>query len=398
MRTCRSGIVKRLVLVGMALIVGMGTAFFEASPPALHAVERVVALSVSSKTTRPQVPSSVRVNRKSDTSLKVRWSKVPGAKSYRVYRLVKGKWKVVKTTSSLSWVNKKLPKRKVQQYRVAACAKAKGKAPCGSKSVKVSATTYAAKDKKVNVRAVRLVGFPRDELGVRDGWEFGVELTPTLWGEMGRQVPVSVSLRMVSSDPSVVTVKSVGANPYDGAGRLLAKKVGSAVITVTAHNGVSKSVRLYVRDRACPVVLHDPMEGWTSPGMTAFIKVHGDKVCALTRYVLSHPVGYGYIFALDQHGQLERNDVYPLPDDMWGQVRDVLSTGSPYPVELFLSDDGVSVYLYTKDIPWGEDGSRREILEYRPYWYNHGGNPDTTHWSTGAEQGGEISSDGAFRR
>ena len=352
--------------------------------------DAAVALSAPGAIKAPQSPSVVRVDRKSATSLKVWWSKVAGAKSYKVYRQVKGKWKVVKVTASLSWVNKKLPKRKVQRYRVAACTGVKGKGVCGGLSQQVFATTFGPKDKKVNVRAVKLVEFPRDRLGLHDKWDFGVVLTPTLWGELKRQIPVSVSLRMVSSNPSVVAVESIGAIPEDGVGRLVAKRAGSAVITVTAHNGVSTSVRLHVRDRACPVTLDDPIEGWIpSTYFASLIKAHGDKICELTSYVMTHSAGSGEV-TLDTNGQLAKDGNLRLPDYLWGSLREVLSTGSVYPAAMMLSSERTSVYLYLNDIPWGKSGSRRAALEYRPYNYDQYGRLPTTHWSAWVETSGVV--------
>ncbi len=340
---------------------------------------------------KPSKPTAIRVDRHSATSLRVWWGKVPGAKSYKVYRQVKGKWKVVKTTSSLSWVNKKLPKRTVQRYQVAACAGKKGRGPCSAKSSSVYATTFSsAKDKKVNVTAIKLVNFPRDELGPHDRWSFTVDLKPARWGEQKRQTAASTSLRMVSSDPSVVSVRSPDLPIPDGVGDLVAKKPGSAVITVTAHNGLSVSARVYVRDRACPVVLHDPIEGWIpSTYVTPLIRTHGAKICALTRYVMTHPAGGGTV-TLDAHGQLVTIGDLRLPDWLWGAARDILTTGSAYRTELLLTDERSSVYLYLNDIPWRSEGSERAALDYTPYLYDYFGKPPTTHWSAWTETGGIV--------
>ncbi|MDR1768150.1 MAG: hypothetical protein LBR32_06960, partial [Propionibacteriaceae bacterium] len=78
--------------------------------------------SASEVVKAPAVPSVVWVDRASDTSLKLSWRKVKGAKSYRVYRLVKGKYTLAKKTTKLAWTARGLPKRKAQRFRVKACA------------------------------------------------------------------------------------------------------------------------------------------------------------------------------------------------------------------------------------------------------------------------------------
>jgi hypothetical protein len=336
------------------------------------------------------------VSRKSATSLKVWWSKVAGAKSYKVYRLVEGKWKVVKRTSSLSWVEKKLPKRKVQQYRVAACAKAKGKAPCGPKSTAVSAITYTAKDETVNVKSIKFDSLPKS-LSVYDEWEFIAYLVPAQNGEKKNPVPVSMSARVVSSDPSVVSVSSTLSSFSNNRwGQLVAKKLGFAVITMTAHNGVSASFRVNVVDSSCPV---DP-ESWGPEEysyVAPLLASHSDQICALNQYVMTHPVGDG-VATIDELGQVvvEKGDPQ-LDATGWGMTQSILSFDWPHRTEIEFRQHSISVRLYLNDVPWLGVGSLRVLIAYSPYrYYPNAGPVKVKHWLNRIEQGSDVDDCGGW--
>jgi hypothetical protein len=332
---------------------------------------------------KPKVPSSVRVDRKSATSLKVWWSKVSGAKSYKVYRLVKGKWKVAKATASLSWVNKKLPKRKVQQYRVVACPQAKGKGACSGMSARVTATTYSKKDKKVNVGAVSMDFIPAG-LGVYDEWGFDIILRPAAWGSAKRKSVVSNAVVVSSSDPSVVAAELVYmqrpvegmVSGSDGSGRLYAKREGSARVTVTAHNGRSASFVVRVGDRSAPI---NPENQAAMRYFASLVQMHSGTISSLARYALSHDVGSGMV-ALDGHGQLVVVDgELRVPDSVRRDLWNVMATGSPYRTEIGYWGEGIEITIYLTGIPWGQLGAERMTLTYSPYDYR-GGTPPKNHW------------------
>lgn len=87
---------------------------------------------------------SVTLSNASATSVKISWKKVRGAKKYNVMRSTKktGGYKVVKTTSSLSYKNTGLKCGKTYYYKV--------KAVSGSKSSVSAAKSIKAKPKKVS--------------------------------------------------------------------------------------------------------------------------------------------------------------------------------------------------------------------------------------------------------
>jgi hypothetical protein len=337
----------------------------------------VAGLNIPVAAARPAVPSSVRVGRKSDTALRVRWGKVAGARSYRVHRLVEGKWEVVKVTSSLSWVEKKLPKRTVQQYRVAACAKVRGKAPCSSKSVGVSATTYSPNDETVNVQSIKFLSLP-ESLGVHDVRYVHATLTPAQSGKVEDLVPVSTEVRLLSSDPSVVSVSVARLRWFSVKGvdpvpvRLVAEGFGSSVITVIAHNGVSASFRVSVVDSSCPIEIGDLSERWSweSSVYTApLVASRGAQICALARYALSHPVGDGVV-TINGRGKFVVERGGPQLDAYaWGLVRSILSADRSYRSDITFVDHAFIVTLYFNDIPCRREGSECMAIAYVPHGY-----------------------------
>ena len=259
-----------------------------------HAV--TVQARVPATAPRPSHPTAVRVDRKSSTSLRVWWSKVAGAKSYKVYRLVKGKWKVVKVTSKLSWVNKKLPKRKVQRYRVVACTGKKGTGRCRGKSPEVSAITYSKGYWRVNARAIVRKPLPV-ALGLVDVWNLEAEAVPSKKGQLDDKLVVSKKLRFVSSNPKVVAVE----HPEDG-GDLVGVGVGKAKITVTAHNGLTISFWVTGKDFTRPVIL----EWGGSPEVKAVLALHKTKIGDLAHFAVPHDLDVdGYlVLEIDKSGNL----------------------------------------------------------------------------------------------
>lgn len=69
---------------------------------------------------RIPAPKNVKARAYTSTSIKITWSKVPGATKYRIYRATSknGTYKKVVDTSKLSYVNSKLKKGKRYYYRV----------------------------------------------------------------------------------------------------------------------------------------------------------------------------------------------------------------------------------------------------------------------------------------
>ncbi len=92
--------------------------------------------NITSAKPAPLEPKSLKLKKKSKTSIKVSWKKVSGASGYVVYRATskKGKYKRVATTKKTSLTNKGLKKKKTYYYKVRAYKTVKGKKYYGSYS------------------------------------------------------------------------------------------------------------------------------------------------------------------------------------------------------------------------------------------------------------------------
>jgi hypothetical protein len=376
-------IVSRLAgLVALSGLMACGCVVSAQASPAGTAPE-------AAKT--PATPVVVWVDRASDTSLKIQWRKVAGAKSYRVYHLVTGKYKLVKTTTKLSWKAKGLAKRKAQRYRVSACATKDGKR-CSAKSWWAEGIPYVSGDFYVNAGKVKIDKIPI--LGLHDQWKLVYDLLPAKYGKkpdgMNKHADYSDTPdRFLSSDMSTVSVGKLG-------GRLTAKKVGKAKVTVVAPNGRRASVTVRVADCAEPVVNTwvggDDEEYFAS--VDAIIAAHADRLARLARYVVTH--GYGarsVTFGLDADANLVvLEGVDPgLPEQVRDDLWHVMAEGSPYQVVVRFEphwEMEVQVVLEGswEKRPASEVLSTGRTLAYRPYrgGFHSGSGGADTHWQTGS--------------
>lgn len=89
-----------------------------------YAVQAYNAYSVSNRSAKTKKrylkPPVVTLTNTTSTRIKLKWKKITGAKKYVIYRRIgtSGKWKKIKTTSSLSYIDKNLKKGTTYYYRV----------------------------------------------------------------------------------------------------------------------------------------------------------------------------------------------------------------------------------------------------------------------------------------
>ncbi|MDR1767119.1 MAG: Ig-like domain-containing protein, partial [Propionibacteriaceae bacterium] len=330
-------------------------------------------------------PVVVWVDRASDTSLKIQWRKVAGAKSYRVYHLVKGKYKLVKTTTKLSWKAKGLAKRKAQRYRVSACATKDGKR-CSAKSWWAEGIPYVSGDYYVNAGKVKIDKIP--VLGLRDQWKLVYDLLPAKYGKkpegMYKHADYSDSpTRYMSSDMSVVSVGKLG-------GRLTAKKVGKAKVTVVAPNGRRASVTVRVADRAEPVVDTEAGNPWFADA-SGFVAAHKDRLARLARYTLSHNFKTAeavYGLDADANAVLVKGQDPGLPDQVRDDLWHVLAENSAYPVYVHFGPGWETTVQFVYNGPWDydpysyscQDFPSGVLFQYRPYIGTFPDLKTDSHW------------------
>jgi len=92
----------------------------------------------------PATPGSFNAVRASSSSIKLSWSSVAGATGYKIYRATSssGPFTLIKTTTSLSYVNKGLTKNKVYYYKAVAYRTVNGTDVCSAYTAVKSAKPY----------------------------------------------------------------------------------------------------------------------------------------------------------------------------------------------------------------------------------------------------------------
>ena len=211
---------------------------------------------------RPGAPSWVKVEKKSTTSLKVWWAKVPGASGYVVYRWdsKKKRYVAVKTLTKASatvWIDKKRKTGKKYSYKVAAYRKVAGKKVVGPQSYWVSAVAYKKNAKVVNAGSLTsrntAVGLSVSASLLLSDQEHcpladGACVIPSKGSKAKNKRVVDTTVRLkVVSGKDVVRVTSAGV--------VHGLRVGKARIRVFAHNGAMKNITVTVKD-----YVHDPFK------------------------------------------------------------------------------------------------------------------------------------------
>ncbi len=174
---------------------------------------------------------------KSGTSIKVRWGKVQDATGYNIYRYSSAKQKYVKIKkitngNTTSWVNKKLKKNRIYNYKVQAIK------TVGGKEVKEELSSYAravtGSSKRCNVKEVIL---NKESVNISIGST--AKLRAKVKYNKEKKV-ISKSIRWFTSNEKVATVSKKGV--------ITGVAEGKCYIYAKAHNGKNgKRVEVIVK-------------------------------------------------------------------------------------------------------------------------------------------------------
>lgn len=169
----------------------------------------------------------LKASKATKNSVTIKWKKVSKASKYLVYGAKKGsKYKLLKTTSSKSYTNKKLKKGTYYKYTVIAVDK-NGKKLSTSKVVIV--TTIGGKTN--NPASVKL---NKSKVSLKKKKTFTIKAKVN-----GKKLKTYRKVAYESSNTKIATVSRKG--------KITAKKKGKAMIYVYAQNGVSKTVKVTVK-------------------------------------------------------------------------------------------------------------------------------------------------------
>jgi hypothetical protein len=275
-------------------------------------------------------PTNVKVVKKSATSLKISWSKVAGAKGYVVYQYSSKakKYKAIKTlkgASKTSWVNKKLKTNKTYKYKVAAYKLINGKKKYSKLSYVVSARAYAKNAKTVNASKVitsdRYNTYMKRYLGLK-----AVDLIPMEVKVSGKNVkPLSNKIRWFSSNTKLVKVNSKGYIRAQG-------KAGTCYVYARAHNGVTKKIKVTIRDYANPKSFKnlDKVKKFDKRAET-FLSTYKDDICDIVSSLEKTKGSTEFFYdKVAKHMQGVGNGIY-IGEDLWNRI------------EIMLKDTGVTI-------------------------------------------------------
>jgi hypothetical protein len=283
------------------------------------------AYAAASKVELP-TPSGIKASRKSTTSIKVSW-KIPsdatGVKVYQYSTKHKKFCKVYTTKKATSKVFKKLKKNTIYKYKVAAYKTTAGKTYTGKQSYTVSAMTCTASSKYRNATTITSPGSVT--FGLRMSKVFTVRYKgfTNEYGETKYKLPGNTVLASsdkkvfkvisyahsvtVKSKKSAATVKkgyttkgysvSVATIKKAKTGKASTYKItysnkikaigfGTAYLTMRAHNGITRKIKVIVKNYA------EPKQFWVD-GFPLGIELLGEnqkeQVCDIAQYFYTHP-------------------------------------------------------------------------------------------------------------
>jgi hypothetical protein len=150
-----------VIKAGLAVIVASTFLTFGLATPAVTGNQRPVNLNdiaIATPETVINAPSSLIVSKKSNTSMKIKWSRVGNAKGYKIYRYNSkskkvNKFKRVKTIKNKnvkSWTNRKLKYGKTYTYKIKSYTVEGSKTVYSNYSYYAKAKLYKVGAKKIN--------------------------------------------------------------------------------------------------------------------------------------------------------------------------------------------------------------------------------------------------------
>jgi hypothetical protein len=351
-------------------------------------------------------PSWAKVSKKSKTSLRVWWAKVPGAEGYQVSRwdAKEKRYMAVKTlkgASKTSWVDTRRKTGKKYTYQVAAYRTVDGAQMLGAPSYWVSAVPYKKHAKVVNAGAVVASHNEWMSLLVQDTLiATEPETCPHCWGAYATPSKASKAKQKRVVDESVrfhvLTGKDVIRVSPNGA--VFGEKPGKAKVRLYAHNGTMTTVTLHVRDFA-----RQKFDFARYPGGSINRVLledrggHVSEVAALAeRMVLDgtqfpgggFTMAGGKLVCRTPAEEPEPCAMTHAPDYLLAAIQELL-TAFPYPMDVLIgvypdpvigSVTAVEYDFWTTADRSGDPGRLTYDPALRRYGHGHHGFEPATHW------------------
>ena len=204
-----------------------------------------------------KAPQTVRIWRRLNTGLRLKWSKVSGADGYIIYKYNNDekaykRHKTINNKNTVEFVDV-VGERTTARYKVSAYQQSGKRKLVGKQSYPVRARTYRQGDKKVNAGQVRarIAGEYYDkkagtDLAYYETIKLSATMKPGIFSKAKDKKSLSEKVRWYSSNPNIATVNK------DGVVKAKAKK-GKCYVYAMAHNGKkSNKIAVHVKNYAKP--------------------------------------------------------------------------------------------------------------------------------------------------
>ena len=296
-----------------------------------------------------KAPSSVRISRNSNTSLKLKWGKVKKADGYIIYKYNKTtkefrKFKTVKNKNTQVFIDE-IGKNKSAKYKVSAYEIIKGKKISGEQSVEVSARTYKQGDRKVNAGQIKAKivgsGFLYAEVAYHETLKLSATVKPSKYSKVKDKVVLNEKVKWYSSNSAIASV--------DKNGVVTAKaKIGTCYIYSKAHNGnKSNQIKIIVENYAKPqkgnLVLWPAEDNPQTFGATLemFNRFYGDVTDIAEYFSANRPSANKTYECWLEKGQIKMSADYQISTEIQKKIYNFMNK-FPYDLHIYATSDYVS--------------------------------------------------------
>lgn len=358
---------KKIIIIIFMLLLTLSFGKAQIAKAGDNLTNTNIKSTVSVKT-----PKNFRIKRKSDTSLKLKWKKVDEADGYIIYRYNKKEKKYVrikniKSPDTTKWVNKNLKTNKTYKYKISAYKKVNGKKIYSKKSYWIKAKPYKRNAKSINAGRISVKG--KVTLGLTMSVKMEPYVIASKYGTNKKKKSFSQKVRWSSSNKKIATVSKDGTITAG-------VQTGTCYVYAKAHNGVTKRIKVKVKNYARPDEFYFNEERWRT---STLLEDYKTEICNIASYYTINNVGVDYIIRIHLDSNLEivaSPDTAKIGKEILDDIKKILMD-FPTDVYIEVAEDSISFIMYYSVT----EHNRYEVVDY--YIYNNCSKYDTkiaSHW------------------